>query len=420
MRTPIAAAPMPSFANSMGQGCQNMRIIKTDDVKVTKMEHSQLRAGRQFYNRVVVINNPDANRVIMLNLFNQDCYGALQTCATSYYYSHGMTLLGMDASNKGRWDLMDFDILWEQLMIDYPSPKVNAINHDTTMLSRLLEPMPFLLIDSTVVAKVSDAYAKAQTDLNWKDWDYQGDDPKSWIPNPMGITVIDSYFLNLECNSPYAKEIVKDYVMNGADLDKGPCVTISHMIARLKSYVVLNAKWITNLGILGYTIIPPVPHHAHETGSQGQQGQPSYKSSQSHEKEKDNKHGNKGPPKDDPVKYKNILCAACGKPGHASSFCKSKDHPDANLGNTTWALSPKGIALAKKGETSLPYCKTLDGKTFQRSWVKDKCMFLYEESTCDFCNMIISEVSKKDICLAMKVANNNKSIFICTLIDSGA
>ena len=109
MRTPIAAAPVPSFVNSMGQGCQNMRIIKTDDVKVTKMEHSQLRAGRQFYNRVVVINNPDANRVIMLNLFNQDCYGALQTCATSYYYSHGMTLLGMDASNNGiSWILISY------------------------------------------------------------------------------------------------------------------------------------------------------------------------------------------------------------------------------------------------------------------------------------------------------------------------
>ena len=64
---------------------------------------------------------------------------------------------------------MDFDILWDRLMIDYPSTKANAINHDTTMLSRLLEPMPILVFDSTVVAKVSDAFYKAVTDLNWKD-----------------------------------------------------------------------------------------------------------------------------------------------------------------------------------------------------------------------------------------------------------
>ena len=60
------------------------------------------------------------------------------------------------------------------------------------------------------------------------------------------------------------------------------------MIARLKVYVVLNAKWITNLGILGYTIIPPVPHHTDETGQQSQAR--SSKSSQSQEKGKDNKH----------------------------------------------------------------------------------------------------------------------------------
>ena len=47
-------------------------------------------------------------------------------------------------------------------------------------------------------------------------------------------------------------------------------------------------------------------------------------------------------------------------------------------------------------------------------------MYLYDESICENCNTVLSEISKTDVCLDTKVIHNNKSIIIRTLLDSGS
>ena len=113
-----------------------------------------------------------------------------------------------------------------------------------------------------------------------------------WLPNPACDLVIKNYLNTIKVFSTYAKEIFKNYILNGIEPDVEPCQTVHHMIVRLKDMVVMYSKWMTTLGIFGYTITPPkIMSSASEDQQSKSEGQKDNKYSQSQEKGKDKSHG---------------------------------------------------------------------------------------------------------------------------------
>jgi hypothetical protein len=220
-----------------------MRVLTTTEVKVTHMTYKQLYDGRDYYMKVEIKGDIAANRLTMLNIFSSNCYGSLQAIATKYYNEQGEVGKVKDRKRTGAWDRMDFELLWQLLFKQFPGPANDAVNKNSTMLSRLLKALPKISTNSEEVTKLGQVFNQACTDLGWEDSIEDDGPPEYWLPNPMNAGVISGFLRDIG-GTREGKELYRHKVMTGEGIDSsGPCTTISVMIARFEHM----AESLTNM-----------------------------------------------------------------------------------------------------------------------------------------------------------------------------
>ena len=87
-------------------------------------------------------------------------------------------------------------------------------------------------------------------------------------------------------------------------------------------------------------------------------------------------------------------CFKCGRPHRG--LCSLRDHPDCNRYTTIpWHDSVQGKAWAKKGESVLPYKKTLSGEKFASKYYPANTKSEYCCAKCTYSDYLLSMASNE-------------------------